>query len=153
MEVILREEVAHLGGIGEVVRVRPGYARNYLIPRGFAVLADRRNRGQLEHQKRLAEEKRDRVLAAARSLAQRISAAKVEIRARAGDEGRLFGSVTNIDIERALVAQGLQIERRRIRIDDPIKAVGDVTVTVHLGSGITTELTVSVRPLEEPPSP
>ena len=111
MEVILREDVPHLGTSGDIVKVRPGYARNSLLPRGLAALADQRNRGALEHERRLVEEKRRRTVTAAETLAQKLAAARIVITARAGDEGKLFGSVTNIDIERALSRQ-----RRRMRL-------------------------------------
>src|SRR3954469_11420921 len=102
MEVILREDVLHLGHIGDIVKVRPGYARNYLLPRGLATVADKRNLRVLEHDKRIVEEKRKRAMSAAEQQAKRLSATTITIPARAGEEGKLFGSVTNIDIERGL---------------------------------------------------
>jgi large subunit ribosomal protein L9 len=149
MEVILREDVPHLGTIGDIVKVRPGYARNYLLPRGLATLADKRNTRALEHEQRLVEERRRRALSAAEAMAKKIAAARVVITARAGEEGKLFGSVTNIDIERALAEQGLTVERRRIRLDEPIKTLGDHTVPVTLTTGVPCELTVTVAKLEE----
>jgi large subunit ribosomal protein L9 len=146
MEVILREDVPHLGAIGDLVKVKPGYARNYLLPRGLAVVADKRNLGELEHQRRVAGERRERALRASRSLAERIGSLRVVIRARAGEEGKLYGSVTNIDVEKALAGQGVQIERRRIRLEEPIKALGDFHIPVQLDVGVTAELTVSVEP-------
>ena len=85
MEVILREDVPHLGTIGDIVKVRPGYARNYLLPRGLATVADKRNMRQLEHDRRLVEEKRRRALSAAEALAKQLAAAKIVISARAGE--------------------------------------------------------------------
>ena len=149
MEVILREDVQHLGTIGDIVKVRAGYARNYLLPRGLAAVADKRNLRALEHERRLVEEKRKRVLGAAETLAKKIAAARVVITARAGEEGKLFGSVTNIDIERALTEQGLTVERRRIRLDEPIKTLGDHKVAVTLAAGVPCEVTVTVAALEE----
>lgn len=149
MDVILREDVPHLGTIGDIVKVRPGYARNYLLPRGLATVADKRNMRALEHERRLVEERRRRALSAAEALAKKIAAARIVITARAGDEGKLFGSVTNIDIERALAEQGLTVERRRIRLDEPIKTLGDHRVPVTLTTGVPCELTVIVAPLEE----
>jgi large subunit ribosomal protein L9 len=148
MEVILKEEVSHLGGIGDVVKVKPGYARNFLIPRGLAVLADRRNLGQLEHERRVAADKRERAFRQAQTLAEKLRSLRVALRARAGDEGKLFGSVTNIDIEQALAAQGITVDRRRIRLDEPIKTLGDHRVPVQLGHGIEGELVVTVDPEE-----
>lgn len=149
MEVILREDVPHLGTIGDIVKVRPGYARNYLLPRGLATMADKRNTRQLEHDRRLVDEKRRRALSTAEALAKQLAAARIVISARAGEEGKLFGSVTNIDIERALAEQGLTVERRRIRLDEPIKALGEYKVPVTLTTGVPCELTVTVAAIAE----
>jgi large subunit ribosomal protein L9 len=149
MEVILREDVPHLGGIGDLVKVKAGYARNYLLPRGLAVVADKRNLRQVEHQRRIAAERRERALRDSRSLAEKIGALRVVIRARAGEEGKLYGSVTNIDIEKALASEGVRVERRRIRLEEPIKALGDFHVPVQLDVGVSAEVTVSVEPLAE----
>jgi len=149
MEVILREDVPHLGHIGDIVKVRPGYARNYLLPRGLATVADKRNLRVLEHEKRVVEDKRKRAMSAAEQQAKQLSATTVAIAARAGEEGKLFGSVTNIDIERALTDAGLTIERRRIRLDEPIKALGEYKVAVSLAAGVQAEITVSVTRLAE----
>lgn len=149
MEVILREDVPHLGHIGDIVKVRPGYARNYLLPRGLASVADRRNLAVLEHEKRLVEEKRKRAMSAAEAVVKTLAATRVTIAARAGEEGKLFGSVTNIDIERALAEAGVTVERRRIRLDEPIKTLGEHTVAVTLSAGVQGAVTVSVVALEE----
>ena len=148
MEVILREDVQNLGTVGDVVKVKPGYARNYLLPRGLAVLADRRNVHALEHQKRVVADKRERDRKQAESAAQRLSSIRVTIKARAGEEGKLFGSVTNLDIERALSEQGVIVERRRIRLEDPIKSIGEHVVPVHLGVGVNAQVTVIVEAQE-----
>jgi len=145
MEVILREDVPNLGGIGDVVKVKPGFARNYLLPRGLAVIADRRNVRVLEHQKRLAAAKRERDRRQAETVAQRLSGVRLVVTARAGEEGKLFGSVTNLDIEKALAAQGFTVERRRIRLEEPIKSLGEYQVPVHLGVGIDAQVTVAVE--------
>ena len=149
MEVILREDVPHLGTIGDIVKVRPGYARNYLLPRGLATMADKRNVRVLEHERRVVEDKRRRAVSTAESLAQKLSAARIVITARAGEEGKLFGSVTNIDIERALAEQNLAVERRRIRLAEPIKSLGEHKVPLALSAGIACELTVVVEALAE----
>ena len=146
MEVILREDVPHLGHIGDVVNVKPGYARNYLLPRGLAVVANRRNLRELEHQRRMAAEKRERVRRAAEGLAEQLGKLRLVVRARAGEEGKLFGSVTNLDLERALAERGIAIDRRRIRLPEPIKQVGEHRVPVHLGVGVSCELVVEVQP-------
>jgi len=144
MEVILREDVANLGTVGDIVKVKPGYARNYLLPRNLAVIADRSNLGVLEHQKRVVGAKRDRDRKQAESLAQRLTSMRVTIKARAGEEGKLFGSVTNQDIEKALADQGFTVERRRIRLDEPIKTLGEHLVPVHLSTGVNAHVTVVV---------
>lgn len=149
MEVILREDVPHLGHIGDIVKVRPGYARNYLLPRGLATVADKRNLRVLEHEKRIVEEKRKRTMSAAEQQAKQLSAMTITIAARAGEEGKLFGSVTNIDIERALTDAGQTIERRRIRLDEPIKSLGDYKVAIALAAGVEAEITVAVTRLAD----
>jgi large subunit ribosomal protein L9 len=145
MEVILREDVANLGSVGDMVKVKPGFARNYLLPRGLAVVADRRNIGVLEHQKRLVADKRERDRKQAQSFADRINTLRLAIKARAGEEGKLFGSVTNLDIEKALAAQGFSIERRRIRLEEPIKSIGEHVVPVHLAAGVDARVTIIVE--------
>ena len=145
MEVILREDVPDLGSVGDIVKVKPGFARNYLLPRGLAVVADKRNIHVLEHQKRVVADKRERDRKRAQGAAERLSNLRLTIKARAGEEGKLFGSVTNLDIERALAAQGFSVERRRIRLDEPIKSIGEHTVPIHLGVGIDAKVTVIVE--------
>ncbi len=145
MEVILREDVPNLGTVGDIVKVKPGYARNYLLPRALAVVADRGNVRVLEHQKRVVAVKRDRDRKQAESLAQRLSSMRVTIKARAGEEGKLFGSVTNQDIEKALADQGFTVERRRIRVEEPIKSIGEHVVPVHLSTGVNSQVTVIVE--------
>jgi len=148
MEVILREDVPTLGGVGDLVKVKPGFARNFLLPRGLAVVADRRNIRVLEHQKRLAADKRERDRRQAASHAQKLSSLRLTITARAGEEGKLFGSVTNIDIEKALADNGFAVDRRRIRLEEPIKLVGEYVVPIHLAAGVDAEVTVVVQPEE-----
>jgi large subunit ribosomal protein L9 len=151
MEVILREDVPHLGNIGDVVKVKPGFARNYLLPRGLAVVADKRNVGALQHEKRVVAEKRERALRAAQGQLKKLSELRLVVKARAGEEGKLFGSVTNLDIERSLAAQGVEIDRRRIRLDEPIKQLGEYRVPLQLGVGVAGEILVVVEPIESAP--
>jgi large subunit ribosomal protein L9 len=145
MEVILREDVTDLGSVGDIVKVKAGFARNYLLPRGLAVVADKRNVRVLEHQKRLVADKRERDRKQARSFADTLGNVRLTIKARAGDEGKLFGSVTNLDIEKALAAQGFSVERRRIRLEEPIKSIGEHVVPVHLAAGVDARVTVVVE--------
>jgi len=149
MEVILQEDIAHLGHIGEIVKVRDGYARNYLFPRALAVQANKRNVREREHQQRVVEEKRRRVAATAQEVANKMAAVALTFTARAGEAGKLFGSITNQDIERELRDNGFEVDRRRIRLDEPIKSVGEHKVTVILAAGVPCEITISVVAIEE----
>jgi len=144
MEVILKEDVPKLGSIGDVVKVKPGFARNYLLPRGLAVVADPRNLGALEHEKRITAEKREREHRKADTIAKQLASVSLRITAKAGEEGKLFGSVTNIDVEKALADKGYTIERRRIRLDEPIKQLGDYTIDIALPLGVEAKVALAV---------
>ncbi len=144
MEVILKEDVPKLGSIGDVVKVKPGYARNYLLPRGLAIEADRRNLKALEHVKRVTAEKREREQRKSDQIAKQLSAVRLTMIAKAGEEGKLFGSVTNLDVEKALEEKGFTIDRRRIRLDEPLKQLGDYTVEVQLPLGVVAKIAVTV---------
>src|SRR5271154_259055 len=144
VQVILSEEVNNLGRPGDVVKVRAGYARNFLLPRKLAVEANPKNLREFEHAKSVALLKREALKQKAAGLKERIEALTVAINARAGEEGKLFGSVTNIDIERALRDQGVEVDRRRITLAEPIKQLGDFTVTVKLESEVEARLKVNV---------
>lgn len=150
VEVILREDVPSLGGIGDIVRVRPGYARNYLYPRGLAVEASRKNVSELEHQKRVIAVKGERDRKAAEGVASRLEGLTVNVKARAGEEGRLFGSVTNLDVERLLAAKGYVVERRRILLEEPLKQLGTFPVAIQLGRGVKATINVVVESEGEP---
>jgi large subunit ribosomal protein L9 len=149
MQVILREEVSNLGTIGDVVKVKPGYARNYLLPRGLAIEASGRNLKEVEHQKRVVADKRLREQKTAGAVADKLAAVTLSFTLRAGEEGKLFGSVTNQDIHRALEERGFTIERRRILLDDPIKALGEHKVPLNVGPDTRAVITVTVTALEE----
>ena len=146
IELILREDVQSLGKAGELVRVKPGYARNYLLPRGLAFEATEGNR------KRIAAETRAR---AARSQAERgeaeqraatLGGVTLTLTGKAGEEGKLFGSVTAQDIADALAARGYEVDRRRIELEHPIKSLGHHTVGVRLHPEVRAEVHVSVEP-------
>jgi large subunit ribosomal protein L9 len=149
VEIILREDVPNLGKIGDVVRVRPGYARNYLLPRGLAVEASRGNLRQLEHQKRMIAAKAERERKAAEAAAARLEGLTLRVRARAGEEGRLFGSVTNLDVERLLAEHGHVVDRRRIALEEPIKQLGTYPIVVHVGRGVQATVQLVVEAPEE----
>lgn len=144
VQVILNDDVPTLGRPGDVVKVRAGYARNYLLPRKLAVEANPRNLRAFEHQKRLAMVKRDALRAQAMTQKEKIEGLHLTVTAHAGEEGKLFGSVTNLDLERALHQQGFAIDRRRILLADPIKQLGDYTVMVRLQPEIDANLKFSV---------
>jgi len=149
VQVILREELSNLGTTGDIVKVKPGYARNYLLPRGLAVEASVRNLKELEHQKRVIADKRLREQKSAAAVAEKLSSIKLAFQVRAGDDGKLFGSVTNQDIHKQLEERGFPIERRRILLDEPIKSLGTHDVVVHLGPDTKSTIKVDVTALPE----
>jgi large subunit ribosomal protein L9 len=144
MQVILRDDVPNLGRPGDVVRVRPGYARNFLLPRNLAVEANPKNLRAFEHEKRLALSRREAKRSEALKVKDRLEQLTIEIAARAGEAGKLFGSVTNIDIERALAAQGVAIDRRRILLAEPIKELGEFVVAVRIDAEVEASLKLKV---------
>ena len=144
MEVILKEDIPNLGKMGEVVRVRDGYARNYLLPRGQVLVANKKNLKAFEHQKRVVSAQRDHVVREAQGLVDKLAALSLVIPVKTGEEGKLFGSVTNIDIEKALKVKGFDVERRKIHLDEPIKALGDFEVPIRLTADVTANVKVSV---------
>jgi large subunit ribosomal protein L9 len=147
MEVILQEDVTGLGIIGEVVKVKPGYARNYLLPRGLAIMADRRNLKELEHHKRIIEAKKSRERGTVEAVARNLDGLLVEVEARAGRGGKLFGSVTNIDVQKLLAEKDFDLDRRRIEIKEPIKAIGDYELVVRVGQDINATVKLHVKPI------
>jgi large subunit ribosomal protein L9 len=144
VQVILNENVPNLGQIGDVVKVRAGYARNYLLPRGLAVTADPKNIRAFENQKRTVLARREAKRSTAVKLKDQLDALAITIGAHAGDEGRLFGSVTNIDIERVLLERGFQVDRRRIILVEPIKQLGEYVVAVRLEADVEANLKIKV---------
>src|SRR5262245_65448989 len=120
MEVILKEDIANLGKIGEVVRVRDGYARNYLLPRGLVLVANKKNIKTFEHQKKLVGDQKQKVMRAAQTVGDELAGVALIIPMRTGEEGRLFGSVTNIQIEKAMKDKRLTVDSRKTHHDDTI---------------------------------
>ncbi|MCL2789045.1 MAG: 50S ribosomal protein L9 [Desulfobulbus sp.] len=146
MEIILKETIETLGLEGEIVKVKPGYARNFLIPQHKAVLATKASLAQLEKEKvaiaaRLAEQKRQ-----AEGLAARLAGQVVILHKRVGEEDRLFGSVTNSDIAAALQEAGITVDKRAILLPEPIKMVGEYTITVKTGNQVSASIQVQVVP-------
>ena len=147
MNVILREEVDNLGNAGEVVTVKGGYARNYLLPRGLAVRADPRNVKAFEHQKRAMEARRSQLETLAREGAEAMERiGRVVVNRTCGPDGKLYGSVTSKDVTEALVARGVEVERRQVMLGGALKELGDYDVEVKLGQGIRATVKVSVEP-------
>lgn len=145
MQVILLEKVANLGGLGEVVKVKNGYARNYLIPQGKAKRATEAAIKEFETRRAELERAQAQKLEAARAVGEKLSGITVQIAAKAGVDGRLFGSVTNFDIAEALTKQGFEVAKGMIRMPQgPLKIVGDHKVAVALHSDVVCEITVSV---------
>lgn len=143
-QVILRTDVADLGRAGEVVDVKPGYARNYLIPQGLAYSASESNVRRLEGERHQAQSSMDRQKDRAEGLATELEGRSVSFKVKAGEEGRLFGSVTTGDIAEQLASEGVTIDRRDIMLEEPIKELGVFRVAVRLHADVRPELTVWV---------
>ena len=144
MKVILREDVPKLGKSGSIVNVKPGYARNFLIPQGFAAMATSRNIKMIEHKMREIQRQIDVAKDEAEKVKERFAELSVTISKPAGENDKLFGSVTSKDIEKALGDEGVKVDRRRIIIEEPIKKLGVFHVKVKLHDGVQTELKVWV---------
>jgi large subunit ribosomal protein L9 len=146
MQIILLEKVANVGNLGEVVKVKAGFARNFLIPKGMAKRATPENLKLLEEKRTELEKTAADKLAAARSLGEKLEGTAVKIVQKAGVDGRLFGSVGNVDVVEALAAQGIVIEKAQVRMPSgPLKTVGDHPVTIALHADVVTHITVTVQ--------
>ena len=144
MKLILKENIEHLGQIGDIVKVAPGYARNYLLPKGLAIEATEKNAKALEHAKRQLAYKKNKSLEAARNLVAKLEALSVALTHQAGEEGKLFGSVTNMEIAAFLKENGLEIDRKKIVLAEPIKQLGEYTVPVKVHPEVSATLKVTV---------
>lgn len=144
MKIILREELDNLGHMGEIVEVANGYARNFLIPKGFAVEANTSNRRAFEHEQKVIKDRARKLYETAKQLAERLSQAKVTLTAKAGEEGKLFGSITSKDIADALVAQGFNVDKKRVVMDEPIKRLGTHVVDIKVASEVAAKVNVEV---------
>src|SRR5690606_40906079 len=140
MQLILTQDVDHLGKAGELVTVKSGYGRNYLVPRGLAVSATAENKSQLEHRKRQVEKRIAKERAAAATLAERISGMTLQFERLVGEDERMFGSVTSRDLARQLETAGVELDARQIVMPEPIKTIGKHEVEVRLGAGTTATL-------------
>ena len=145
-KVLLREDVDDLGARGEIVRVRAGYARNYLLPRNLAVEATTGNVKGIEQERAALLKKEAKERATAEAQSQQMSSLELEFRRKAGEQGALYGSVTSMDLAEALKERGYEIDRHRIHLREPLKRVGDYTVPVRLHREVTIDLKVRVVP-------
>jgi len=144
VKLILREEIHRLGAAGDVVSVKPGYARNYLLPQGKAVLATLGRVKEVEHQQRVISEKLAKEMKDLEALKGQLEAVVLEFEAQAGEEGKLFGSVTAQQLAAQLAEKGQSIDRRKITLDEPIRSVGEHVVGIRLRSDVVAELKVIV---------
>jgi large subunit ribosomal protein L9 len=145
VKLILREDVENLGKGGDLVDVKPGYGRNFLLPRGLAVAANPRNVKELEHQKAVASAKAAKLKASAQAVAKRLAETPVTLKRKVGEQDKLYGSVTTLDIAEALAARGLQLDRRSIDLSEPLKTIGDFEVPVKLHSEVVGKAKVKIE--------
>ncbi len=146
MKVILREDIDGLGKSGELVTIKDGFGRNYLLPRKKAVLANEQNLRQLEHEKSVITARSAKLKGAAEELARKVGSMKVSIKRKVGEQDKLFGSVTALDIAEAVAAQGQTIDRRAIHLADPIKSTGHYEVELRLHREVVAKIKVEVVP-------
>jgi large subunit ribosomal protein L9 len=144
MEVILREHIENLGRRGDVVKVAQGYARNYLLPRKLALAVTDANKRQIERERKVAEVREAAEQSQAEALAQRLAQAEIEIARRVGENNTLYGSVTSADIVQALAAKGFDVDKRKIQLAEPLKALGEVHVPVKIHREVTAQVLVKV---------
>ena len=144
MKVILKEDIAKLGTMGETVQVAPGYGRNYLIPQGKAVLATSKNFKELEHHRRLIQRKVELIRKDAESFAEKFRGLTLTLARKVVEEDKIYGSVSVSDISQALEEAGVEIDRKLIKLDEPIKSLGEFQVPVKVHADVTAELTVHV---------
>ena len=148
IEVILKEHVENLGRRGEIVKVADGYARNFLLPRKLALRVTAENKRQIERERAKADAREAVELKEAQAQAARLQAADVSIARRVGEHDTLYGSVTTADIAEALAARDITIDRRKIQLADPLKALGDHPVTVRVHRDVTAHITVKIVPAQ-----
>ncbi|QSQ24556.1 50S ribosomal protein L9 [Pyxidicoccus parkwayensis] len=144
MKVILREDIENLGKSGDLVTVKDGFGRNYLLPRKKAVLASEQNMRQLEHEKAVMTARNAKLKGAAEEQAKKIGSIKVTIKRKVGEQDKLFGSVTALDIAEAVAAQGQTVDRRAIHLPEPIKSTGNFEVELRLHRDVTAKIKVDV---------
>lgn len=147
MQVILLERVQNLGELGDSVKVKPGYARNFLIPNGKAVLATPENMAEFEKRRKELEQREAEALAAAQARAASLEGVEITIARKAGEEGKLFGSVGTQDIADALADAGVSVERQEVRLPgESLRQIGEYSVDIHLFAGVDAQITLHVVP-------
>ncbi len=144
MSIILTEDVDKLGRAGEIVNVKPGYGRNYLLPRGFALLATRGNVAQLEHHRRSIARDQEKIRAAHEQMAKSLEGTSVSIARKAGKDDKLFGSVGPRDIVEALAAQNIELDRKLVQLSEPLRSAGTFEVQVRFSADVSVVLKVNV---------
>ncbi len=149
MEVILKKNVDNLGEEGDVVKVKAGYGRNYLLPQGSAIQANASNMANLEKERTAIEARKATVKTEAEGIAKKINGTTIVIEQRAGEEDKLFGSVTSGDIADKLASLGIEVDRKKIQLDEPIKTLGEFMIKIKTGFQVSAEVKVQVTPLAE----
>jgi large subunit ribosomal protein L9 len=144
MKVILKEDVKNIGSMGQIVDVADGFARNYLVPKGLAAEANVKNIRSLEHEKTIIQEKARKIKNQAQVLSDKVSNMTIIIKAKAGEEGKLFGAVTTMDIAEQMKNEGMEIDKKKIVLDEPIKRVGSYSVGIKLHPSVATQVNVQV---------
>ena len=144
MKVILREDVPNLGRSGEVVSVKDGFGRNYLLPRKMAVLANERNIRQLEHEKGVISARQEKLKTGAQQTARSLESVQIRITRKVGEQDKLYGSVTALDVAEALAAKGQKVDRRHIHLPEPIKSLGNFDVEIRLHRDVAAKIKVEV---------
>lgn len=144
MKIILREDISGLGNSGDMVSVRDGYARNYLLPKNMAVVATDKNVRQMEHEKRVIAAHQAKLRASATAVAEKLASVQLSIARKVGDQDKLYGSVTALDIADALAEKGVRIDRREIVLDEPIKAIGSYDISIRLHHDVTGKVKLEV---------
>ena len=145
MNVILTENISSLGEIGQVVKVAPGFARNYLLPKGLAMAATGTNIRELDHKKRILAQKKEKVRQEMLSLAGKLNQVKIVLRRKVAEDDKLYGSVSAMDVWSALTEQGFELSRKSVQLEQPVKTLGETSVPVRVDSQITATVTLRVE--------
>jgi large subunit ribosomal protein L9 len=144
MKVILQKDIPNLGDAGDIKDVADGYARNYLLPKKLVLLANESSKKAIEHQKKLIKLKKEKRKKESEKIAEGLSGVEVTIEAQVGEEGKLFGSVTTMDIAAKLLEKGFEVDKRKILLDAPIKQEGEFEITIKLEEGLNAQIKISV---------